>query len=155
MPRRKPRKNINKEMVMTAKRLIEQNKKTQEIQEILDLSRATTCRLIKEIVENENYIDSFDEKPSRESRNYDKDKRIKESIESILNKDNSLTQKGIQEKLREENFQISQPSISLKLKAMKYSRKRLKKIPSSRNTDRNLDERRSYSLNILTLEENS
>ena len=48
---RKMKKKITREMVQTAKRLIDQDKKTSEIKNILDLSKAATCKLIRKIVE--------------------------------------------------------------------------------------------------------
>ena len=155
MTERKVRKPINREMAMTAKRMIEQNKSTKEIQDILDISRSTTCRLIKNLIEDENYIESLNEPSNRSSVISERDRSIKESIESILNCDNSLTQTGIQEKLSRENIYLSQPTISLKIKHMKYTKKRLKTIPLRRNTDKNLDERRAYAINTLNLDENS
>ena len=103
---RKQRKLITKEMALTAKRLLEQNMKNKDIQQILDISRSSTTRLIKNLVEKgDEYIQNMDkEKPFSLQRNQLRENYIKSTIENALNMDNSLTQHGIQEKLNEKNI---------------------------------------------------
>ena len=54
---------------------------------------------------------------------------IEKEPQEIVSLDNELTQKGIQSILREKGFNLSQSSISRKLKRMNIGRKKLKLLP--------------------------
>ena len=153
---RKAKTAITLEMVRTAKRLIEQDKTTKEISNIIDLSKNATIRLIKNIIENGDEFESkFSQIPERRQRNFERNSDIKRNIENFLICDNSLTQKAIMVKLNELGISISQSKISKVLKEMGYSRKRLTKIPEGRNTEKNLDERRAYTLSMSSIQDES
>lgn len=65
-------------------------------------------------------------------------------MSEFLLKEFSYTQKELQLELRKVGLTKSQSSISRDLKAMKYSRKRLVRIPEDRNSEKNKNLRQAY-----------
>ncbi|KAI5151339.1 hypothetical protein ENBRE01_2069 [Enteropsectra breve] len=120
---RKQRKKIDSSIFEQIKRLYK-SKTKQELAEItgVGISAITNCiRKIETCDAEEAYFSALYKKPGAKRR----DKRLLHTeIRNIVGNDNSLTQKGVQEKL---SLPFSLPQLSREFKAMGLKRKRLKK----------------------------
>jgi len=67
-------------------------------------------------------------------------------LAEVVQEDNSLTQKGMAQKMMESGFSISQPSVSLYLKKLDITRKRLRRVISTTQEARIINDRRLYSI---------
>ena len=138
---------LDKKTLQTIDRLLGQNKKTNEIVNIVNLSRSTVCRAIKNInLFGQEFIEKFDEKLNRRtSAEQDQElKTIKNIIEDSINSNPAITQSGIQNKIIDQGLYASQPKISRLISSLGYTRKRLTLIPEGRNCPRTLELRREY-----------
>ena len=94
--------------------------------------------LIKIVEGGEDFINDFNTGNPLIDRNINRENEIRRKIEDYLTLDNSLTQKATQIRLQEDGIEISQPSVSLDLNKIYFTRKRFVKVPMQRNTIDNL-----------------
>lgn len=153
---RKKRTMITAEKINVAKKLLEQEKKVSEIGYLLDLSRVATSRLIAKIQSGEyQNLNEFKTSGQKKSLKKISHAQMKILIADMFVIDSTFTQKAIVERLSQCNIVVSQSTVSRVLHDMEYTRKRLSKIPSERNSDRVLNLRRIYGQEIsLIADEN-
>lgn len=150
MPERKQRKSVSKEIYDIVISMFKTG--THQINEIartVDLSRFTVSRLIKSYESGITFVPVLQKCQTtyREKRSH-----FSATEQFIFNQiacENSLVQKEIQLKLHDQlNVDVSQSTISRKIKRIGMSRKRLTLIPNERNTSERLDERSIYAAEI-------
>ena len=149
----KDKGRLTTEILRTIARLIEREKTTKEICELVSLSKATVCRAIKNIMEKGvEYINAYDAKyleARQSSRINHQDEIAFNLVENLLKENPSITQKGIQDWLMQNGILASQPKISRIIEKLNYTRKRLSKLPEGRNLPENLEKRREYVLSAI------
>uniref|UniRef100_A0A0N5BMI8 Arg_repressor domain-containing protein n=2 Tax=Strongyloides papillosus TaxID=174720 RepID=A0A0N5BMI8_STREA len=145
---RKHRTTVTKEKLGMIQNLSKENFSKKDISLITGLSISTVNKNLVKILncsENDQPIESVIQQKGRKkvdrSLIYDK-------IAEIVQCDNSLTQRGIQEKLKEENIHLAQYQISLFLKEMKITRKRLKKKPATIVSPQLIEARKNYARTV-------
>lgn len=141
---RKTRVTITKSLIEQVERNIHQGKTLKEIAESLLLSYVTVRRIAKKLQEVDNYAANFTTMYKRRSRRISNE-NIGHIITGIIDNKNDYIQSELKEDLSNMSVNISQPTISREIKKVKYTRKRLTKIPVERNTPQMIDTRRSYA----------
>lgn len=149
---RKSRVAVTKNLILQVQKNIEKNIPLKKIAEILLISYPTVRSIAKKISTIENYAENF--KSAYENR---KSPRRLVSYASIIREmidsNNNISQKEIQEELEAIGIRISQATISRTIKSLEYSRKRLTIVPIERNTPTNIESRRIYARMITELKD--
>jgi len=130
---RKTRVILNVEIFNQLKRL-HKSKSKLELMEITSLRRNAVNEAIRKIESSEHNDPQFENLYKKSGRKRINKRGLHNEIRNIMGNDNSLTQKGCQQKLSV-NLSVSQ--INRKFKAVGLIRKRLKKRSNVRLTDKN------------------
>jgi len=142
---RKKRVMINAEVFNQIKRLYKSRSKL-EIMEITSLSKNAVNEAIRKIENCECSEPQFETLYKKVGRKKLNKESLHNEIRNIMGNDNSLTQKGCQEKL---SINISTTKLCREIKLAGLTRKRLKKRPSVRLTEENIDQRQIFCAQIL------
>lgn len=144
---RKTRKTVTEETVKIIQNMVAQeNVKIKDISKAVSLHPKTVSNIIKRTSKAEAFIPAGEKrKETCRLRNM-----VFSNVEQVINNtlvcNSSFVQKEIQEKILEtQQVLISQPTISRKIKKMKFTRKRLCLVPEERNTSERLNARAIYS----------
>ncbi|KCZ77831.1 hypothetical protein H311_01154, partial [Anncaliia algerae PRA109] len=114
---RKLRKNITKEMIEKLKKLLKENRSTEYMSQILDISKRTSQRLIKRFNSGEfDSLENFRSEMEKKRGVRKKHIEVKNFIELCIQENCTITQEAIRQKLAEENINISRSVISRLLK---------------------------------------
>jgi transposase len=142
--RRKKRVSITQEKLEIAVNIYKSGGNTSVIANALGVSRRTAQRIVRSIEEEK------DLKRSKSGPKTKDDSGLRAEIEAIIASDNSLTAVGIIERLPAD-MKCSASTISRTMKSMNYTRKRLKPIVASRNSEQVIHERHVYSLHLTNI----
>ncbi|KAF7690711.1 hypothetical protein CDIK_2710 [Cucumispora dikerogammari] len=143
MPR-KTRTTITPDLIRLARESLARDRPLSEISQILNISYTSVITLINKI--NSGIPDS--ELIQKKGRPLKDSAAIKSLLAAELLKDNSITQRGMVDKLTLAGFRVSQPDVSKILRDMGYSRKRLSVVPNERNSPRTMDLRQVYAREV-------
>jgi len=137
---RKKQVVITVDICRNIRRHIEMNRSLKEISGITEVS---VLRIANKIGQG---LSDNDIAKTRKGRKVHEEIEVKSRLESILNEDNSLTQKWMYQSLKMYNMNRSQGGVSNTLKKMGITRKRLTKIPVKRNSERIIGLRQSLGI---------
>ena len=139
---RKKRVVITVDICRNIRRHIEMNRSLKEISGITEVSYNSVLCIANKIGQG---LSDNDIAKTRKDKKVHEETEVKSRLESILNENNSLTQKGMCQSLKMYNMNRSQGAISNTLKKMGITRKRLRKIPVERNSERIIGLRQAYA----------
>jgi len=150
---RKTRKRVDINTLRTIRNMKQNGQCAQHIAQAVDLSLSTVYSTLEKLEKllDESGKDDLNmilKKPGRKPSN---NNLLNDKIRKILSSDNSLTQSGIQEKLKQDNIHITQARISQIISNIQFSRKRLKRVSEKVITKDMINERYHYSVRINSL----
>jgi len=154
--KRKIRTMITAEKINTLKRLVDQQKPYKEIATVLDISYASTKRLVKRLMDGEfqemSNFKTSGQKKSMVTKPHNNEKAV---LINALSVHADYTQADLREKLHSNDFNVSQSTVCRILKSMKYTRKRLVKVPVERNSQSVIDQRILYANDLNSIRNES
>lgn len=128
-------------------KLFEQGVETRKIAQLVGMSMRSVQVYIKHHMSEELGAPWRQFNPSKRPESNKTRERI-ELLERIIEADCTLTQKQMIDKLPAE-LRCSTRTISKALKVLEVNRKRLRKIPIERNTDKNIQDRKVYATSLF------
>ncbi|KAG0430116.1 hypothetical protein DMUE_5693 [Dictyocoela muelleri] len=144
---RKKRNMITDPMFEQIKHLISIKKSVKDITQICNISRASAYRAISKIERADQSI-SFADTYKAQGRPKEDKRNISTEITNIFASDNSLTQVGLGDKLRERGIHISKTSPCRMIKNCSLSRKRLKNRCSQVTKAGHFEKMREYAFSF-------
>jgi len=139
---RKKRIIISLDICRNIRRQLELQNSIKDISRLNDVSYNSVLLISNKIAQGMSDTDIVQ---TKKGRKVNEASDVRSRLQVILNEDNSLTQNGMSETLKSYNICRSQGTISVTLKKMGITRKRLTKIPIERNSDRIISLRQCYA----------
>lgn len=146
---RNQRSFMSRDKVEMIYSLFIKEKKTKEICELMGLSKPTVSKVLNYIqLDGKNYVDNF--VPRKKPRSVSL--TAIRHIEKLVTDAPACTQKSMKASLAETGIELSQPTISRRLKNAQITRKRLSLIPIERNSPRLIEDRLKYAMSLRNIE---
>lgn len=142
------RVSLTRERAEIIEKLIESGDTTRKAAEMTGLSMRTIQNYVRSHMSEEEGQPWRPYEAKKRGRQENKLEARKDSVAALLEQDSSLTQSQIIDRLPVD-LVCSRRTLAATLKAMNYSRKRLRKIPIERNTPTNIQLRKTYASSIV------